>query len=87
MFCATVMWGNKANCWNTTPMLRLWAGLRVTSFPPMMIAPSLGSSKPAIVRRTVVFPEPLGPSSVKQLPASTVNENVVDRTQGAEDLA
>ena len=34
-----------------------------TSHPPMPIAPAEGFSKPAIMRNTVVLPQPLGPRS------------------------
>src|SRR5512142_1849772 len=36
------------------------------------ISPTRGRSRPAIERRVVVLPQPLGPSSVKSLPCGTV---------------
>src|SRR5579871_4439645 len=42
-----------------------------TVSPSIRISPSCGVSRPAIERRTVVLPAPLGPSSVKKLPRST----------------
>src|SRR5690606_37942810 len=36
--------------------------------PPMRMDPSSGSKKPAIMRRVVVLPQPLGPSNVVKLP-------------------
>ncbi len=40
----------------------------VASRPPMKIRPSEGASSPAIMRSGVVFPHPLGPSSVVNVP-------------------
>src|ERR671919_1240137 len=39
--------------------------------PPTTISPARGRSRPAIERRVVVLPQPLGPSSVKSLPGGT----------------
>jgi len=36
-----------------------------------LISPSRGRSRPAIDRSVVVFPQPLGPSSVKSFPSGT----------------
>src|SRR5438105_14758389 len=44
-----------------------------TSSPPIAISPSRGRSRPAIERRVVVLPQPLGPSRVKSLPGGTPN--------------
>src|SRR5512138_3446157 len=41
------------------------------SWPPTTISPERGRSSPAIERKVVVFPQPLGPSSVKNLPCGT----------------
>src|SRR2546421_7748925 len=41
------------------------------SAPPTLISPERGFSRPAIERKVVVLPQPLGPSSVKSLPAGT----------------
>src|SRR5436305_15240027 len=45
-----------------------------TSSPPTAISPSRGRSRPAIERRVVVLPQPLGPSRVKSLPGGTSND-------------
>ena len=51
------------------PMFRLW-GARVTiSRPSTLMLPEFGRTKPAIVIRSVVLPEPDGPSSVRNSPA------------------
>ena len=47
------------------------AGKSVTSSPPTKIFLRL-SSRPAIILRVVVFPQPDGPRSVTSVPASTV---------------
>src|SRR5262245_28582643 len=47
---------------------RSYGGLSVTSAPSMAIRPSEGSSKPPTMRRSVVLPQPDGPSSPKNPP-------------------
>ncbi len=42
----------------------------VTSSPPMLIRPALGSSSPAISRSVLVLPQPDGPSSVTSVPGA-----------------
>src|SRR5215470_7115469 len=56
------------------PRLRRYGGTRVSGRPSSMISPAVGDSKPAIIRRVVVLPEPLGPSSVRNSPGATVRE-------------
>src|SRR5262245_8851341 len=41
------------------------------SSPPTVISPERGRSSPAIERKVVVLPQPLGPSSVNSLPCGT----------------
>ena len=48
--------------------LRLCGGVRETSTPSSRMAPSVGVSKPAIIRSVVVFPQPDGPSIEKNSP-------------------
>src|SRR5256886_16170254 len=43
------------------------------SAPPTLISPERGFSSPAIERRVVVLPQPLGPSSVNSFPSGTSN--------------
>jgi len=43
--------------------------VQVTSSPARSIRPEVGSSKPAIIRRVVVLPQPLGPSIEKNSPS------------------
>src|ERR1700681_2077875 len=54
-------------------MSRCDARLNVTSSPPNRMRPDVGSSRPAIIRNVVVFPQPDGPSRQKKLPSGTVN--------------
>ena len=44
------------------PMRRWLAGRAVTSRPPTTTVPESGVMKPAMIRSSVVFPHPLGPS-------------------------
>jgi hypothetical protein len=70
-FCATVICGNSAYSWNTVLTSRCRAGRAVTSTPPSLIVPVVGCSKPAIMRKTVVFPEPDGPRIANSSPSAT----------------
>ena len=47
---------------------RFCGGVEVTSSPPTMTVPALGSVKPAIIRSVVVLPHPEGPSREKNSP-------------------
>src|SRR5882762_148455 len=42
-----------------------------TTRPATLISPERGRSRPAIERKVVVLPQPLGPSRVKSLPSGT----------------
>src|SRR5947208_13576680 len=44
-----------------------------TTRSPTLISPARGRSRPAIERRVVVLPQPLGPSSVNSFPSGTSN--------------
>ena len=52
------------------PAFRLCGGTCVTSRSPKRIVPEVGSVKPAIIRSSVVFPHPDGPSRKKSWPGS-----------------
>src|SRR5215475_2761548 len=47
-----------------------------TTFPPIAIAPEVGSSSPAIMRRAVVFPHPDGPTRTMNSPSAMVHVRV-----------
>src|SRR5882757_4173248 len=51
------------------PMLRRCTGMWVTREPPISTSPSVGSTRPVIMRNVVVLPQPLGPSSATNSPA------------------
>ena len=56
------------------PMSRLLGGTRLMSRPCSRISPLSAVSKPASSIRSVVLPEPDGPSSDTNSPASTSSE-------------
>ena len=43
--------------------------------PPMEMSPLSGAMKPAIIRNSVVLPQPEGPRMEKKLPRSTLNDS------------
>ena len=74
-FSPTDIIGNSARCWNT--MLtgrRLGATSRMLR-PPMRMSPLSGSVNPAIIRSSVVLPQPEGPKIEKKLPRSTEKDS------------
>src|SRR5829696_2209371 len=48
---------------------RARGGRPLTMFPPISTSPSVASSSPAMVRRSVVLPQPEGPSSTRYSPS------------------
>ena len=87
MLSATLMLGNRAYDWNTMPTFRSWGGVRLMSWPSMEMVPDVGSSKPAIMRRVVVLPQPLGPRKDTNSPRATSQVEPLDRHMGGELLA
>ena len=65
---------------------RLSGGSSVMSRPRSRIRPPVGSSKPPIIRRVVVLPQPDGPSSEKNSPARDLERDAVDGADAAEAL-
>ena len=62
------------------PTLR-WFGRRpVTSRPAMRIAPEVGISKPATMRKVVVLPQPEAPRNETNSPRSTARSNFCTTT-------
>src|SRR5713226_9172435 len=51
--------------WKTIAMSRCCGGSAVTSVSPNQMRPAVGVSRPAIIRRVVVLPQPEGPTKVK----------------------
>ncbi|MCY1525339.1 hypothetical protein D9M68_603150 [compost metagenome] len=73
-FSNTVMWGNNAYDWNTSPTWRRLGGSRVISRSSTRMRPLVGAIRPATMRSTVVLPQPDGPSSDTNSPSFTDNE-------------
>src|SRR5450830_988161 len=67
MFFSTVIQGNRAYSWNTTP--RSGPG-PVTALPSAVMLPLVGSEKPATALSRVDLPQPEGPSRQTNWPAS-----------------
>src|SRR5256886_4113561 len=84
-FCSAVRFGNRLYAWKTMPMSRRLGETRVTSLPSITIEPESGRSKPATRRSAVVFPHPDGPSSERNLPASSSTWIPSSATTGPND--
>ena len=52
------------------PMLRRFGGNSSMRLPPTVTEPEVWAMKPAMMRNSVVLPQPLGPSSATSSPAS-----------------
>src|SRR5690348_2008100 len=51
-------------------MSRSFGATRFTTLPPMTISPSVISSRPAIIRKSVDLPHPDGPTSTQNSPSA-----------------
>src|ERR1043165_4953942 len=67
-------------------MSRADARLNVTSSSPRKICPEVGSSRPAIMRKVVVLPQPEGPSRQKNSPSPTVKLEFSPAVKSANSL-
>src|SRR5271156_5262735 len=67
-------------------MSRADARLKLTSSSPRKICPEVGSSRPAIMRKVVVLPQPEGPSRQKNSPLPTVNVEPFTAVKSAKAL-
>src|SRR5207249_1300372 len=67
-FDSTVRHGSRLSFWNTKP--RLPPG-PVSVLPSSRIVPEVAGSSPATMRRNVVLPQPLGPTTERNSPRST----------------
>ena len=87
---ATVRCGNSAPSWKTIPTRRRSGGtIRPRAgheLPADGDAPASGASKPAIRRRVVVLPQPLGPSRARNPPAATSRSTGVHGQSRAEEF-
>ena len=52
------------------PIARPYGGMATMLLPSMRMSPELGATNPAIVARSVVLPDPLGPINEKNSPAA-----------------
>src|SRR5688572_6606630 len=74
------MWGQIAYDWKTMPISRRSGATNtpaagsLTTRSPMAMRPASFCSRPAIIRRVVVLPQPEGPSSVSSRPSGTASE-------------
>src|SRR5437867_2447062 len=76
-FSATVMFGQMAYDWKIIDMPRFsggseWPGAEMAR-PSSSMVPSVGSRKPAIIRKVVVLPQPEGPSSETNSPRASAS--------------
>src|SRR5690606_29434849 len=55
-------------------MRRRWTGMLEASSSPMVTVPPSANAKPAITRRSVVFPEPDGPNRATSSPPATASD-------------
>src|SRR6266545_3227652 len=67
-------------------MLRSWGASAVASFPERTISPVSGPSSPAMIRRSVDLPDPLGPRSAVREPPSTSRETSSTATKSPKRL-
>ena len=70
MFSNTVMCGKRARSWNTMPRPRSPGSRSFTTWSPMKISPEVGVSRPEIMLRVVVLPQPDGPTMMRNSPSS-----------------
>jgi hypothetical protein len=69
MFSAAVFHGNSVACWNIMPMSRRGP---VTGLPCRTTRPFVGGIRPAMIFRSVDFPQPLEPMTEVKLPLRSV---------------
>src|SRR5690606_25071933 len=65
------MCGNSAYDWKTIPRLRSAGANEARSRDPKRMLPAVAVSRPEIMRKVVVLPQPEGPNREKNSPAST----------------
>jgi hypothetical protein len=69
MFSNTVMCGNSARSWNTMPSPRSPGSRSLTTVSSMTMRPLVGASSPEIMFSVVVFPQPDGPTMIRNSPS------------------
>ncbi len=60
------------------------AGTSLTRLPSSRISPALGFSRPAMMRSSVDFPQPDGPTKTTNSPSRHVEVDVVDHLDRSE---
>ena len=75
------MWGKSPRSWKIVLQGRLFGGSSVTSSLPKRMRPEVGGTKPPIICRIVLLPEPDGPSSVTKEPPAISSDT--SETTGA----
>ena len=85
-FSPTDIIGNRASCWNTMFTGRRLGATPRMLLPPMEISPRSGAMNPAIMRSSVVLPQPDGPRIEKKLPRSTLKDRESTATVIGEAL-
>src|SRR4029453_2165003 len=68
MLPRTVFHGSSASCWNMYDARRLRP---VSSLPNTSTRPPVGGVRPAMMFKSVDFPQPLGPTNETNVPAAT----------------
>src|SRR3954451_8718189 len=56
------------------------------SFPPRVMVPEVGVSRPATIRSVVVLPQPEGPSSAKKEPRGTSRSRSLTAVNAPKDF-
>src|SRR5580693_6989145 len=79
----TVRHGSRLSFWNTKP--RSLPGSR-TARPSSSTSPALACSRPATMRRNVVLPQPLGPTTEMNSPRSTARLMPRSASRSPNDL-
>jgi len=67
--------GNNASCWNTMLTGRRFGATSRIERPPMRTSPASGAMNPAMMRSSVVLPQPDGPRMEKKLPCGTASDS------------
>ena len=71
MFWRTVMCGYSAYDWNTIASSRSAARRSLTRWPSIRMSPLVASSRPQMMRSSVLLPQPEGPTKTQNSPSRT----------------
>ena len=84
MFWISVRHGRRLACWKMIPTSLRGFSIRV---PSMSACPAVKGCSPVRPHRSVVFPQPLGPTMATKSPSSTVMEKFCRAFTGPRSLA